>query len=168
MSEVIIRTEAKTDWSMIRQVNESAFGAAEEADLVAALREEGTVLLSLVGEVNGRIVGHVLFSRMSIETPNGSVAAVALAPMAVVPEYQRQGIGGKLIRYGLDRLRAAGERIVIVVGHPSYYPRFGFSAALARSLLTPFPPEAIMALELSPGALDQVEGHVRYSRAFGI
>jgi putative acetyltransferase len=88
--------------------------------------------------------------------------------MAVLPEYQRQGIGTRLIPHGLNALRSRGERIVIVVGHPRYYPRFGFSAALTRSLESSFQPEAFMALELRSGALDGVNGRVRYPRAFGI
>jgi len=153
---------------MIRQVNEAAFGCADEADIVEALRTDGVVLLSVVAELENRIVGHILFSRMSIETPTESVAAVALAPMAVLPGYQRRGIGGRLIRYGLDTLRALGERIVIVVGHPGYYPRFGFSTEQARSLESPFPSDAFMALELSPGALDHTRGRVRYPNSFGL
>ena len=153
---------------MIRQVNEAAFGGAEEADLIESLRREGVVLLSLVAALDGRIVGHILFSRMSIDTPSGAAAAVALAPLAVLPRYQRQGIGGKLIREGLDQLRGLGERFVIVVGHPDYYPRFGFSTAPARSLESPFPPDAFMALQLMPGVLDGIQGRVRYPRAFGL
>jgi putative acetyltransferase len=167
-SDVIIRAETASDQSMIWQVNEAAFGSAEEADLVEALRTEGVVLLSVVAELDRQVVGHILFSRMSIETPTEVIAAVALAPMAVLPRYQRQGIGGRLIRYGLDALRALGERIVIVVGHPAYYPRFGFSTEQARSLESPFPPDAFMALELSPGALDRIRGRVRYPQPFGL
>jgi putative acetyltransferase len=168
MSDVTVRAEATTDYAAIRQVNEAAFGTTEEADLVEALRSDGLVLLSLVAELNGRIVGHILFSRMSIDTPTEAIAAVALAPMAVSPEFQRQGIGGKLIRLGLEDLRRLGEQMVIVVGHPEYYPRFGFSPAQARWLESPFPPEAFMALELRPGALDGVRGRVRYPPAFGL
>lgn len=153
---------------MIRQVNEAAFGSSDEANLVDALRADLVVLLSLVAELDGRVVGHILFSRMSIETPTGAVPAVALAPMAVLPPFQRQGIGGRLIRHGLDALRGLNERIVIVVGHATYYPRFGFSAEKARSLENPFPPDVFMALELSPGALDRVGGPVRYPHAFGL
>jgi putative acetyltransferase len=165
---VIIRGETPTDHSMIRQVNEAAFGGAEEADLVEALRPEGVVLLSVVAELDREIVGHILFSRMAIETPTRMVAAVALAPMAVSPPYQRHGIGGRLIRYGLDAMRDLRERVVIVVGHPGYYPRFGFSPERARSLESPFSPDAFMALELTPGALDGIHGRVRYPRAFGL
>jgi putative acetyltransferase len=168
INDVIIRAETATDHSMIREVNEAAFGCADEANLVEALRTGGVVLLSVVAELDRRIVGHILFSRMSIETPTGAVAAVALAPMAVLPRYQRQGIGGRLIRYGLDTLRGSGERVVIVVGHPAYYPRFGFSAEQACSLENPFPPDAFMALELSPGALARIRGRVRYPEAFGL
>lgn len=152
----------------VHSVNMAAFGQPDEADLVFRLRNEGVVLLSLVAEHQKRIVGHILFSRMLIETARGSVSAVALAPMAVLPEFQRQGIGGQLIRHGLDLLRARGERIVIVVGHPSYYPRFGFSCEKACSLESPFPGEAFMATELTPGALDGVNGKVRYPAAFGL
>jgi putative acetyltransferase len=165
---VTIRAETTTDHSMIRQVNEEAFGGAEEADLVESLRTDGDVLLSLVAELDGQIVGHILFSRMSIETAAGAIAAVALAPLAVSPRYQRQGIGGKLIRDGVAALRGLGERLVIVVGHPAYYPRFGFSTAQAGSLESPFPPDAFMALQLSHDAPDRIQGRVKYPRAFGL
>jgi len=168
MSDLIIRVETVRDYSMIRLVNEAAFGGADEAALVESLRTERAVLLSVVAELDRKIVGHILFSRISIETPTGVIAAVALAPMAVLPRYQRRGIGGRMIQYGLDTLRSLGERIVIVVGHPEYYPRFGFSAAQAGSLESPFPPDTFMTLELSPGALDRVRGRVRYPHAFGL
>jgi putative acetyltransferase len=152
----------------VRSVNEAAFGQPDEADLVDRLRSEGLVLASLVAEYGTQITGHILFSRMWIDTARDSVPAAALAPMAVAPPYQRQGIGGRLIRSGLDRLRKRGEEIVIVVGHPDYYPRFGFTTENARSLESPFPRHAFMALELSPGALDGACGKVRYPAAFGL
>lgn len=168
--DLIIRPEIAdaAERSAVYSVNMAAFGQPDEADLVDRLRQEGVVLVSLVAEHRKRIVGHILFSRMLIETESGSVSAVALAPMAVLPEFQRQGIGGQLIRYGLELLRTRGERIVIVVGHPSYYPRFGFSCERARSLESPFPAEALMAMELTPSALDGVHGKVRYPAAFGL
>jgi putative acetyltransferase len=169
VSEVVVRPEVRADYPAIRQVNEAAFGTSEEATLVDQLREDGMTLLSLVATLNDQIVGHILFSRMSIDSPQGDlIPAVALAPMAVLPEFQRQGIGGQLIRQGLDGLRDLGERIVIVVGHPTYYPRFGFSAVQAQALEHPFPAEAFMALGLVPGALNGVRGRVRYPAAFGI
>ncbi len=115
-----------------------------------------------------RVVGHILFSRMWIETAGERIPAVALAPVAVSREHQRRGIGGKLIERGLDLLRSEAERIVIVLGEPEYYSRFGFSTEKARGLASPFPPEAYMAMELHAGALDGVRGKVRYANAFGI
>jgi putative acetyltransferase len=165
---VHIRPESHDDAEAIRHVNEAAFGTSEEADLVDALRTGGQVLVSLVAEADGRVVGHVLFSRMWIRTADGLMDAVALAPVAVVPECQKQGIGTRLIVDGLGRLRNGGERIVIVLGHPAYYPRFGFSSERARHLASPFPADAFMALDLVPGALDGVTGAVAYPEAFGI
>jgi putative acetyltransferase len=164
----ILRLETAGDRSAIRQVNEAAFGTSEEADLIDALRADGVVLASAVAEIDDQIVAHVLFSRMTVETSAGAVSAAALAPMAVTPAYQRRGIGSRLIGYGLDRMREIGERIVLVVGHPAYYPRFGFSSEHARAIDHPFPPEVFMALELVPGALDGVRGRVQYPRAFGL
>jgi putative acetyltransferase len=167
-SEIIVRRETAKEHGAIRSVNEAAFGRADEADLIDRLRTEGAVLASFVADSGGHIVGHLLFSRMMIETASGSVAAVALAPVAVMPDRQRQGVGGHLIRHGLDWLRGRGETIVLVVGHPEYYPRFGFSSDRARAIASPFPPEAFMALELVPAALDGIRGEVRYPSAFGL
>ncbi|HTC36285.1 MAG TPA: N-acetyltransferase [Bryobacteraceae bacterium] len=165
---MIVRDENSEDRAQVRLVNEAAFGRPDEADLVDALRNEGAVLASLVAEIDGRAVGHILFSRMWIETAGERVPAVALAPVAVLPEHQRLGIGRKLIERGLDFLRTQAERIVIVLGEPEYYSRFGFSTEKARLLASPFPPEAYMALELRAGALDGVRGKVSYAAAFGI
>jgi putative acetyltransferase len=170
-STVRIRTERGGDVaerSAIRSVNEAAFGGSEEADLVDQLRADQHVLLSLLAECERGVVGHILFSRMWIETASGLSPAVALAPVAVLPERQRQGIGRRLIEHGLDLLRSQGERILIVVGHPGYYPRFGFSTDNAALLEGPFPREAFMAMELANGALAGVQGRVIYPPAFGI
>ncbi len=153
---------------VIRSIHEAAFGRPDEADLVDNLRAEGVVLAALVAELEDRIVGHILFSRMSIETAGRSVPAAALAPLSVLPEHHRRGVGGQLIRQGLDALRRQGERIVLVLGHPDYYPRFGFSSGKASSLAHSFPPAAYMALELVAGALDGIEGRVKYASSFGI
>lgn len=168
---VIIRSEnseSAEERLAIRSVNQAAFGGAEEADLVDNLRSDENMLISLVAELDREIVGHVLFSRMWIETPGGMVPAVALAPVAVLPQHQRQKIGGTLIVKGLELLRARSERIVIVVGHPDYYPRFGFSQRQACLLESPFPREAFLAMELSPGALGGIRGKVVYPAAFGL
>jgi putative acetyltransferase len=152
----------------VRVVNEAAFGRSDEAQLVDRLRHEGAVLASFVSEQESGIVGHVLFSRTLIDAAHDPVLSVALAPLAVLPVNQRRGVGSQLIRFGLDWLRTRGERSVLVLGHPQYYPRFGFSTARARLLTTPFPAEAFMALELVPGALDGIRGAVRYPAAFGL
>jgi putative acetyltransferase len=104
---------------------------------------------------------------MLIETSAAHVSAVALAPMAVLPQHQRKGIGEQLIRHGIDMLRERGEKIILVVGHPDYYPRFGFSADKASALESPFPPEVFMAIELCPDSLAGIRGRVKYPAAFG-
>jgi putative acetyltransferase len=167
-SPIVVKDESPCDREQVREVNEAAFGRSDEADLIDRLRVDGTVLLSLVAEFDGQIVGHILFSRMTVETGHSSVAAVSLAPMAVLPDHQGRKVGDQLVRIGLSRLRDRGERIVLVLGHEQYYPRFGFSSELARCLVSPFPPEAFMALELSEGALAGVRGAVQYSPAFGL
>lgn len=167
-ADVVIREETPADRDAVRGVNRRAFGRDAEADLVDALRAGGYVRLSLVAEHSGEVVGHVLFSRLPVETAAGVVEALALAPVAVLPDLQRRGIGSRLIRDGLERCRGRGHRIVVVLGHAEYYPRFGFSAALAGRLRSPFPGPHFMALELVRGALDGVEGEVRYPPPFGV
>jgi putative acetyltransferase len=163
-----VRAETDSDHEAVRHVNVLAFGRPDEADLVDRLRIDGAVVASLVAVIHERIVGHILFSRLIIQSPQVAVDAVALAPMAVLPDYQRRQVGSTLVREGIRVLRDAGEQIVIVVGHPAFYPRFGFSADRARDLQSPFSGPAFMALELRPGALEGVDGEVRYPAAFGI
>ena len=157
-ANLMVRQEDLGDTSAVHAVNEAAFERQDEADLVDSLRSAGVVLLSLVAEVEQQIVGHILFSRMWIDGDGEAVPAAALAPVAVLPGHQRRGIGERLIRTGLDYLSKQQERIVIVLGHPEYYSRFGFSSEQARSLESPFPPEAFMALELVPDALSGIRG----------
>jgi len=168
---ITIRPETAEDYAAIREVNTLAFGREVEARLVENLRRLPDFIpeLSLVGIEAGQVVGHILFSPLVIETQEGAVPAVALATLAVRPEFQNQGIGSELVRDGLERCRNLRHRIVVVVGHPAYYPRFGFSPARERGLEAPFPvpDEAFLALELVPGALDGVAGVVRYPPPFG-
>lgn len=164
----MIRTETAQDQQSIWNVNHAAFGSETEANLVYALREGGYVEISLVADVEGEIVGHILFSPVTIVTRTGTVEAMSLAPMAVVPSHQRQGIGSKLVEAGLEICRERGHKIVVVLGHSQFYPRFGFSSELAKPLKSPFGGgEAWMAMELVPGALAGVEGHVDYPPPFG-
>ena len=166
-----VRPETAEDYDAIREVNALAFGREVEARLVENLRRLPDFIpeLSLVGIEAGRVVGHILFSPMTIETKDGAVPALALAVLAVRPELQNQGVGSQLVRDGLERCRILRHRIVVVVGHPAYYPRFGFSPARAQGLEAPFPvpDEAFLALELVPGALDGVAGMVKYPPPFG-
>jgi putative acetyltransferase len=167
-SPLRVRDETLHDREHVRTVNEAAFERTDEADLIDRLWVEGAVLVSFVAEVDSQIVGHIMFSRMTVETAQGPVAAVSLAPMAVLPGHQGRRVGSQLVHHGLAELRARGERIVIVLGHKKYYPRFGFSSEKARYLAGPFPPDAFMALELSDDALEGIRGDVRYPSAFGL
>ena len=166
--QVEVRPETEGDRIAVRRINVLAFGGPAEADLVEALHRDGAVLSSLVAEVAGVPVGHVLFSRMWVDTTTGPIDAACLAPVAVLESWQRRGVGTALIERGLDEMRRRGERLVLVVGHPAYYPRFGFQPAQPHGLTSPFPPDVFMVLELVPGALQGVAGPVRYPAAFGI
>jgi putative acetyltransferase len=166
-ADCLIRPETAADHEAIRHVNRLAFGQHDEARLVDALRDGGYVRASLVAEKDVRVVGHVLFSHLPIVTEVGTVPALALAPMAVLPEVQNQCIGSALVRRGLEVCKEQGHRIVVVLGHPHFYPRFGFSSKLASSLASPFGGgDSWMALDLVPGALDGVTGRVQYPPPF--
>ena len=165
---IVIRVEQPGDIPHIRDILAHAFGQRAEADLVDQLRADGDSLISLVavGE-RGELVGHILFSRLPIEGAKGRVTeAAALAPLAVRPEHQRKGIGSALTKAGIRACTARGLAAIIVVGDPTFYQRFGFSAETARGLRSPYPGAAFMALELKPGAL-RAKGTVRYAAAFG-
>lgn len=164
----LVRDEAPADHAAVRAVVRAAFGQDDEANLVEALRAGGYVRAAFVAEVDGEVVGHVLFTRLPVESAAGVIETLALAPVAVAPDRQRQGVGSDLIRAALAACRGRGHRAVVVLGHADYYPRFGFSAALARRLRSPFPRPSFMALELVPGALDGVEGKVCYAPPFGV
>lgn len=165
-----IRSEQPCDYIVVEQVNRLAFGQDGEARLVAKLREADghDPALSLVAIRDDRVVGHILFSPILIETDGDDVRALALAPMAVLPDDQRQGIGTSLVREGLEACRQRGHRIVVVLGHAHYYPRFGFARASLHGVRCPFavPDEAFMVMALVPGSLDNINGVVRYPGAF--
>ncbi len=161
-----IRTETIADHDAIRQVNRRAFGREAEGRLVDALREGGYARLSLVAVVAEQIVGHIFFSVLPLLGEHEVLRAVALAPIAVLPEFQNLGIGSALVREGLRTCRAQGHPAVVVLGHPDFYPRFGFSADRARCLESPFTGEAFMALELIPGILGDANHRVEYPPPF--
>jgi len=161
-----IRLETSADFDAIRRVNREAFGGDDEARLVDALRAGDYVRLSLVAELDEQVIAHVLFSELAIVNDARSVPALALAPMAVLPTFQNQGIGSALIRTGLTMCRERGHQIVIVLGHKDYYPRFGFAPELAARLESIYAGESFMALELTPDALRDVTGRVVYAPPF--
>ncbi|GAB4533208.1 MAG: N-acetyltransferase [Anaerolineales bacterium] len=163
---VRIRPETAADVPAIREVNALAFGRPAEADLVDALRAAGALACSLVAVTAAEVVGHIAFSPVTVARQPGPF--FGLGPVAVRPDWQRQGIGGQLIRRGLEVLRAQGAAGVVLLGHPGYYPRFGFRPAsnFGLRLLWDVTPEAFMVLcfcEIEPGTLG---GLVRYHPAF--
>ena len=153
---------------MVHEVNIAAFDTDGEAELVDMLRELPGPVISLVAELDGVVVGHILFTRVLADC-DPEARIMGLAPMAVVPEHQREGIGSALVRAGLEDCLALGFEAVIVLGHPEYYPRFGFLESTHFGIESEYdvPSVAFMALELVPGALVSVSGIVRYHEAFG-
>jgi putative acetyltransferase len=156
------------DNAAIRRLNDDAFGGTYESRLIEDLRAAGLDAVELVAVENDDIVGQILFSVLTTTIDRRTVPALALAPMAVRPDRQRRGIGSALVRAGLALARDRDWRAVIVLGHTGYYPRFGFSAALARPLEAPFAGDTFMALELAPGALQGKKGSATYPPAFGV
>ncbi len=165
---VLVRPETEDDHGAVRTVNVAAFDTPLEADLVDVLREEATPLVSLVAEEGRAILGHIMFSPVSLEG-HPDLQLMGLAPRAVSPPRQRSGIGSRLVAAGLEhcgRLRCAG---VVVLGHPTYSPRFGFAPASEFGMGCEYdvPFEVFMALEIEPGALDARSGTIHYHPAFG-
>lgn len=167
LRQVDVRHERRGDEAAIRLVNDLAFAQFDESRIVDAVRAAGKIAVSLVATDGQPIVGHILFTPVTLEGDRGSI--VGLGPIAVAPEYQRSGIGTLLIRAGLAECASRGAIAVVVVGHPSYYPRFGFQPASRFGLRCEYdvPDEVFMALELAPGALGQTAGMVRYVPEFG-
>jgi putative acetyltransferase len=135
---VEVREERPGDAAAIRSVHLAAFPTPSEAELVEQLRSDGRTAVSLVAEDDGKIVGHVLFSRMSVDADGRELRGLGLAPVAVVPDRQRTGIGSALIEAGIDRARSAGAQIIFVLGEPAYYGRFGFDPKSAAPFASPY------------------------------
>ncbi len=165
---ITIRRETEKDASGIRNVHEQAFETPVEANVVEALRKRGVVTLSLVAVRDGQIVGHILFSPVDIRTESSSHTAVALGPMAVLPDAQRMGLGSRLVKHGIEDLRHGAHSLVVVLGHPTYYPRFGFVKASGYGIGCEFdvPDEAFMILELQKGTWKGRRGTVHYQPEF--
>jgi putative acetyltransferase len=169
--DIIIRQENENDYSAVYDLNAIAFGQNTESELVESLRKSKAFIpeLSIVATLDSRIVGHILLTRIIIRDDTGKAhTSLALAPMAVHPALQRQGIGGQLIRYSLEKAKDLGYRSVIVLGHEHYYPKFGFKPAITWDIFAPFevPSNVFMGLELVANGLKNVKGTVRYPKEF--
>jgi len=169
---VTVRPETADDRQAVREVNERAFGGVAEARLVDGIRDTAGYIpaLSLVAVEANKVIGHILFSEVAIGGYAGPVKFLVLAPIAVLPEYQRRGIGSLLVKRGLEAGKHLGYQAVIVIGHPGFYPRFGFEPARNRLLevafKSPVPDEAFLVRELRKGALDGIRGVVEFSSIF--
>ena len=165
---IVIRHEMPDDIPEIRKVNAAAFDTNAEAGLVDALRDKGATLLSLVALLRNTIVGHILFSSVIIESKTSNFPVVGLGPMAVLPEHQRKGIGSKLVEAGLGGCLSQGHQAVVVLGHPQFYPRFGFVPSTQYSITSEYdvPPEVFMVKELRQGALAGHSGIAKYHHLF--
>lgn len=167
-SDAVVAVETAADTAAVAAVHHAAFGRPNEARLVDRLRASAHPQVSLVARRAEQVIGHIFFSPVELAAARAGLLAMGLAPVGVVPAWQRGGVGGRLVRAGLDACRALGTRAVVVLGHPAYYPRFGFVPASRFGLRCEYdvPDEAFMALELVPGALGGAGGTVRYAPAF--
>jgi putative acetyltransferase len=166
----VIRREGPGDAASVRAINLAAFEGPTEAEIVDRVRRAGGAQLSLVAEIGGELVGHILFSEVRIGDDR-EATGMGLAPMAVMPAQQNRGIGSALVRRGLEMLRVDGCPFVVVLGHPAYYPRFGFVPASRHGVTSEYdgvPDEAFMLLELADGALAGVTGVARYRPEFAV
>jgi putative acetyltransferase len=168
MTRVKILPERPEDIGAIRHVHQQAFlPSANEAYLVELLREAKQVPISLVALWSGKLVGHILFSPISLVPAQLAIRGLALGPMGVLPEFQKQGIGSQLVVSGLQRCRRSGYDLVVVLGDPRFYSRFGFSCARDFQLENEYGvSEEFMVRGLHTGALDAVKGLVKYQPEF--
>lgn len=169
---VTIRTENAQDYPSVYNVNTKAFKRKEEARLVDRLRLSNNFIpqLSIVASVDGKVVGHILFTEIFISDEKKETRTLALAPMAVLPEFQNKGIGQQLVLHGFEEAKKLGFKSVLVLGNGNYYSQFGFIPTTKWQIVPPlnFPKDAFMGLELEDGSLSEVKGHVKYPHEFDL
>jgi predicted N-acetyltransferase YhbS len=167
--KIIIRQERPNDYEKVYEINKRAFNQENESELIKKIRKGQNHIpaLSLVAEIEGKLVGHILFSKIKI-VGDLNYDSLALAPMAVIPEYQKKGIGSKLVAGGLKKAKKLGFNSIIVLGHKDYYTKFGFRRASRWGIKCPFevPDDVFMAIELTINALDGKAGIVAYPDEF--
>ena len=163
-----IREEQPSDIEKIWEVNSEAFETEAEANLVNALRSSGCTYISLVAEIETNIVGHILFTPVELSGDDNKIKIMGLAPMAVFSQYQNKGIGSKLVEAGLELCKSRGYDAVVVLGHPNYYPKFGFEPSVKYNIKSEYdvPDDVFMVLELVPGSLKTHAGVIKYHEAF--
>jgi putative acetyltransferase len=170
MTDIVIRKEISLDYEAIKEVNNLAFNQKQEGELIENLRKKPEFVseLSLVAIHMNKIIGHILFFPVRIIAENITVKTLSLAPMSVLPDYQRKGVGGSLIEAGLLKAKKTGFISVVVLGHPEYYPRFGFRKASNWMIKEPFgvPDEVMMAIELKDGGLSFGGGLIEFPNEY--
>lgn len=170
-SAIKIRPVTPDDFPLLDILHKDAFTSCEfgyndEALLARQLHEEGDALVSLIAEIDGQPVGHIMFSRMQVEADGKPIIAAAQAPTGVIPAWQRKGVGSHMIRAGLEALKQQGVQLSFVVGHPSYYPRFGYSLELARPFASPYAGGYFMAVQLDETLQMPSSGKAEFAPAF--
>ncbi|MFH1372207.1 MAG: N-acetyltransferase [bacterium] len=169
MNMFVVRNERPEDFDAVHYINNSAFGQPGEANLVDRLRSSCPEAISLVAVLEDRVVGHILFSPVKVEGDRTLTEGMGLGPMAVLPEYQRRGIGSKMVEAGLDRLKELSCPFVVVLGHSHYYPRFGFKPASDYRIRCEWdvPDNVFMIRFLDRTLMAQTSGVARYCNEFG-
>lgn len=163
-----IRKEGPGDFTVIKKINDLAFGQEQESKIIDSLRKNCDNLLSFVADDDGKVVGHIMFSPVMISGTEEPIWGMGLGPMAVLPEYQRRGIGSALVKEGIRILKDRNCPFIILVGHPEYYPRFGFKKASLYRIKCQWevPEEAFMILVLDESAMSGVSGIAKYRDEF--
>lgn len=164
-----IRVEKPSDIETIWRINAEAFETEEEADLVDVLRASGVSYISLVYEENDELVGHIFFTPVELLGDTSGLRIIGLAPMAVIPQMQKRGIGSLLVKAGIQQCINEGYDAIVVLGYPNYYPRFAFLPSITYGIRSEYevPDDVFMVLELREDSLKGKRGMVKYHEAFG-